>query len=71
MTSNGLLLSRDMHTLFDRGYLTINEELRIEVSKRIKEDWQWERILCLSRQKNDGNATRAIRTTISLVSFMA
>jgi len=28
-----------MHTLFDRGYLTINEDLQIEVSKRIKEDY--------------------------------
>lgn len=39
VTSNGLLLRKDMHTLFDRGYLTINEDLQIEVSKRIKEDY--------------------------------
>lgn len=26
-TSNGLLLRKDMHTLFDRGYITINEDL--------------------------------------------
>lgn len=39
LISNGLLLRRGMHTLFDRGYLTINDELRIEVSKRIKEDY--------------------------------
>ncbi|MNI49194.1 hypothetical protein D3C76_301910 [compost metagenome] len=39
VTPNGLLLRKDMHTLFDRGYLTINEELQIEVSKRIKEDY--------------------------------
>ncbi len=38
-TSNGLLLRKDMHTLFDRGYITINEDLQIEVSKRIKEDY--------------------------------
>jgi putative restriction endonuclease len=38
-TSNGLLLRRDVHTLFDRGYITINEDYRIEVSKRIKEDY--------------------------------
>lgn len=37
--SNGLLLRKDLHTLFDRGYLTINESLHIEVSKRIKEDY--------------------------------
>jgi putative restriction endonuclease len=39
LTSNGLLLRKDMHTLFDRGYITINEELQIEVSNRIKEDY--------------------------------
>lgn len=39
LTSNGLLLRRDIHTLFDRGYITINENLQIEVSKRIKEDY--------------------------------
>lgn len=38
-TDNGLLLRRDLHTLFDRGYMTVNEDLRIEVSKRIKEDY--------------------------------
>jgi len=39
LTSNGLLLRRDFHTLFDRGYIKINEDYRIEVSKRIKEDY--------------------------------
>ena len=39
LTSNGLLLRRDIHTLFDRGYITVNEDYRIEVSKRIKEDY--------------------------------
>ena len=38
-TSNGLLLRQDLHTLFDRGYLTIDEKYRIEVSRRIKEDY--------------------------------
>jgi putative restriction endonuclease len=38
-TCNGLLLRKDLHTLFDRGYLTIDESLHIEVSKRIKEDY--------------------------------
>ena len=36
---NGLLLRRDFHTLFDRGYLTIHKDLRVEVSQRIKEDF--------------------------------
>ncbi|SFD42037.1 putative restriction endonuclease [Lentibacillus persicus] len=39
LTNNGLLLRRDIHTLFDRGYITINEEHQVEVSKRIKADY--------------------------------
>lgn len=38
-TSNGLLLRQDMHTLFDRGYITITKDNVIEVSRRIKEDY--------------------------------
>jgi putative restriction endonuclease len=37
--TNGLLLRKDLHALFDRGYITIDENLHIEVSKRIKEDY--------------------------------
>lgn len=37
--SNGLLLRQDMHTLFDRGYITITKDNVIEVSRRIKEDF--------------------------------
>jgi putative restriction endonuclease len=37
--SNGLLLRRDFHTLFDRGYITVNKDLTVEVSHRIKEDF--------------------------------
>lgn len=38
-TSNGLLLRQDIHTLFDHGYLTVNENLIIEVSRRIRDDY--------------------------------
>ena len=38
--SNGLLLRSDMHKLFDGGYLTITNDLKIEVSPRIKEEFQ-------------------------------
>jgi putative restriction endonuclease len=37
---NGLLLRSDLHTLFDRGYLTVTEDLHVEVSKRIKDEFQ-------------------------------
>ncbi len=36
---NGLLLRSDAHTLFDRGYLTVTPEFRIEVSKRLHSDF--------------------------------
>jgi putative restriction endonuclease len=38
--SNGLLLRSDLHTLFDRGYVTVTDELRVEVSPRIREEFQ-------------------------------
>jgi putative restriction endonuclease len=38
--SNGLLLRADLHKLFDDGYLTVSEDLRIEVSRRIKEEFE-------------------------------
>ena len=38
-TSNGILLRSDMHKLFDSGYLTITTDCKIEVSKRIREEF--------------------------------
>ena len=38
--SNALLLRSDLHKLFDSGYLTITPDLKVEVSKRIKEEYQ-------------------------------
>ncbi len=39
-TNNGLLLRADLHILFDRGYLTVTNNQRVEVSKRIKEEYE-------------------------------
>ena len=39
LTSNGLLLRADLHTLFDRGLMTITSDNRIEVSNQIKETY--------------------------------
>jgi putative restriction endonuclease len=36
---NGLLLRSDLHRLFDRGYVTVSPEHRLEVSRRLKEDF--------------------------------
>ncbi len=38
--SNALLLRSDIHKLFDAGYLTITTDLKVEVSKRIKEEFE-------------------------------
>jgi putative restriction endonuclease len=38
-TSNGLLLRSDVHTLFDRGYVTITPDRRFQVSRRLKTDF--------------------------------
>ncbi len=38
--SNSLLLRSDIHKLFDTGYVTVTKDLKVEVSKRIKEEFQ-------------------------------
>ena len=37
---NGLLLRSDLHTLYDRGYLTVKHDFTIEVSRRIREEFE-------------------------------
>lgn len=37
---NGMLLRSDWHRLFDDGYVTVTPELRIEVSGRIREEFE-------------------------------
>lgn len=38
--NNGLLLRSDLHKLFDLGYLTITTDFHVEVSRRIKEEYE-------------------------------
>ncbi len=38
--SNGLLLRSDLHKLFDSGYLTITSKYNVEVSKKIREEFE-------------------------------
>ena len=38
--SNGLLLRKDLHALFDKGYITIAPSMEIEVSRKIKEEFE-------------------------------
>jgi putative restriction endonuclease len=38
--SNGLLFRRDIHSLFDAGYVTVTSNLRFEVSRRIREEFE-------------------------------
>lgn len=37
--SNGLLLRRDIHRVFDAGYLTFDKDLRVVVSDRVRTDF--------------------------------
>lgn len=37
--NNGLLLKSDFHTLFDSGYITVDDDYRIDVSRRLHEDY--------------------------------
>ena len=36
----GILLRRDLHALFDRGYVTVSRDLKLIVSGRIKQDFE-------------------------------
>jgi putative restriction endonuclease len=38
--SNGILLRSDLHKLFDLGYVTVTPDLRLEVSPRLRAEWQ-------------------------------
>jgi putative restriction endonuclease len=38
--NNGILLRSDFHRLFDRGYITVTPEYKIEVSPRLKEEFE-------------------------------
>ena len=35
-----MLLRRDLHTLFDQGYLTVTPDYHIEVSRKIREEFE-------------------------------
>jgi putative restriction endonuclease len=37
--NNGILFRSDLHRLFDRGYLTVTPDLRLEVSNRLRLDY--------------------------------
>jgi putative restriction endonuclease len=58
--TNGVLLRSDFHTLFDAGYMTITPQGNLEVSRRIREEfdngknyYQWHGGL-LRRPAKDG-----------------
>lgn len=39
LVSNGLLLRKDLHALFDKGYITVAPTMHIEVSRKIREEF--------------------------------
>ncbi|MFC2066772.1 HNH endonuclease [Chloroflexota bacterium] len=40
IVSNGILMRRDLHALFDKGYVTVTPSMKVEVSRRIKEEFE-------------------------------
>lgn len=40
LVSNGILLRRDLHAPFDKGYVTITPAMQVEVSRRIREEFE-------------------------------
>jgi putative restriction endonuclease len=50
--SNGILLRRDIHSVFDAGYVTVDEQHRFVVSERVKTDF------------NNGNEYRRLHGTV-------
>jgi len=50
--SNGLLLRKDIHSVFDAGYVTIDEQLKFVVSDRVRTDF------------NNGNEYRRLHGTL-------
>jgi putative restriction endonuclease len=38
--SNGILLRADLHKLYDSGYITFTNDYRVEVSRKIKEEYE-------------------------------
>jgi putative restriction endonuclease len=50
--SNGVLFRRDIHSLFDAGYVTVNRDYRFEVSRRIKEEFENGRDYYALNEKN-------------------
>lgn len=38
--SNGILMRRDIHSLFDLGYVTVSPDMKFEVSKKIREEFE-------------------------------
>jgi putative restriction endonuclease len=37
---NGLVMTKEFHTLFDKGYVTVTPEHRILISRRLRDDWK-------------------------------
>ena len=36
---NGLALRTDLHRLYDKGYLAVSDDMRLEVSRRLKDEF--------------------------------
>jgi len=50
--SNGLLLRSDVHTLFDRGYVSVSPDYKFLVSDRLSRNWQNGKVYYAIRNTN-------------------
>jgi putative restriction endonuclease len=57
--TNGILFRRDIHSLFDAGYVTVTTDYRFEASRRIKEEFENGRDYYALNGKNLGVPKRA------------
>lgn len=40
LIANGMLMRSDLHKLFDLGYISVTPDLHVEVSRKIKEEYE-------------------------------
>ncbi|MBP7686180.1 MAG: HNH endonuclease [Deltaproteobacteria bacterium] len=67
---NGLLLTKEFHALFDRGYVTVTPDLEVRVSTRLKSEWKngkryypcdGERLVVIPGSKSERPSSEALK----------
>ncbi|MGD0956282.1 MAG: HNH endonuclease signature motif containing protein [Candidatus Acidiferrales bacterium] len=70
--TNGLLLRQDVHTLVDRGYLTVTPDYHVEVSHRLKDEFKFRRQTVFAQVRDShtlysSDARRRFRLAVTAV----